>query len=71
MRKEIYHFQQKFQQLSFIMTGLEEMQYENEELKQEVASMRTNVFEQEQQRRLIETQLRNEITNLQRNLEAA
>ncbi|KAK4028962.1 hypothetical protein OUZ56_021980 [Daphnia magna] len=71
MRKEIYHFQQKFQQLSFIMTGLEEMQYENEELKQEVASMRTNVFEQEQQRRLIETQLRNEITDLQRNLEAA
>ncbi|XP_032793766.2 putative leucine-rich repeat-containing protein DDB_G0290503 [Daphnia magna] len=71
MRKEIYHFQQKFQQLSFIMTGLEEMQYENEELKQEVASMRTNVFEQVQQRRLIETQLRNEITDLQRNLEAA
>ncbi|KAI9565286.1 hypothetical protein GHT06_009072 [Daphnia sinensis] len=71
MRKEIYHFQQKFQQLSFIMTGLEEMQHENEELKQEVASMRTNVFEQEQQRQLIETQLRKEITDLQRNLAAA
>ncbi|XP_057375182.2 uncharacterized protein LOC130696128 [Daphnia carinata] len=71
MRKEIFNFQQKFQQLSFIVTSLEEMQYENEELKQEVASMRTSVFEQEQQRQLIETQLQNEISDLQRSLEAA
>ncbi|XP_057380687.1 GRIP and coiled-coil domain-containing protein 2-like [Daphnia carinata] len=60
MRHEICQFEQKFQQLSSILTNLEEMTDENERLKQEVISLRTSASEQEKQREIMETQLQNE-----------
>ncbi|KZS06929.1 Uncharacterized protein APZ42_029483 [Daphnia magna] len=68
MNHEISKFQHKFQQSSFIVTGLEETQYENDELKREVASLRSNALEQEKHRQIAETQLKNDNAALQRNL---
>lgn len=70
MRYGIFEFQQKFENLSCIITGLEGIQYENEELKEEVASMRAITSAGEKQRRIIESQLKKDNSDLQRKSDA-